>query len=343
MISAIAIIFTFSVVVFVHELGHFLVALKFGVKVDTFSLGFGPELFGFTHKGIRYRISAVPLGGYVKMKGENMEDEGSKEADAFMGQKPLKRIAILFSGAFMNFLTGMLIFAGVIYTSGIPEMINKPVIGSVTEGSPAYQAGILPGDTVKSVNGIRVRTWQELSLLISKSGSAVELYIQREDSSFSITVTPRMSEELGRPLIGITAPFKTVRYGLAESLVEGVRYTFLLCWKLLISLWLMVAGKMAAAVAGPIGIGQVITQAAGQGVSQLFQLIALISVNLGFINLFPIPILDGGHILFAVIEMIKGEPLDARKVNVANVIGLSLIVALLIFATWQDLLRIFIR
>jgi len=343
-ITALAIVITFSIVVFVHELGHFFTALKYGVKVEVFSLGFGPELLGKTHKGIRYRISAVPLGGYVKLKGENAEDENARENDAFMGIDPLKRIVILAAGAGMNFLTGIIIFFLIIYFTGMPQMVDKPVIGAVGEGTPAQEAGLQGGDRVLSVNGKEVGTWTELSALISESpDKEIKLRVKRDSRVFTVAVKPEMNDQAGRALIGIAASFEVIKLGFFSSLWAGIKYTALLCWRLIAALWLMITGRMAAAIAGPVGIAQVVSQAAGQGLVSLFQLIALISVNLGFINLFPIPILDGGHIIFALIEKIKGAPLDQKKVNIANMVGLAIIMALFIFATWQDILRLFIK
>jgi regulator of sigma E protease len=338
--SILAILVTFSIVVFVHELGHFIIALKSGVKVYVFSLGFGPEILGITYKGIRYRISAFPLGGYVKMKGENPDDEDARESDAFMGLEPIRRIGILGAGPLMNFIAGMIIFSLVIYTWGLPRFVDKPIIGGVAADSPAYRSGVKEGDKVISVNGKGVSTWQELSIYIGKSeGEPVQLRIKRNEEIIIISVKPEINEEIGRALIGITASFENVKLGFLKSFLEGAKYTIFLCWKLIEALWLMITGKMAAALTGPVGIAKVVTEAANEGIAQLFQLIALISVNLGFINLFPIPILDGGHIVIAVIEKIKGSPIDPKKVNIANIIGLAIILTLLFFVTWQDIIR----
>lgn len=339
-----SIILTFSIVVFVHELGHFLMAIKAGVKVETFSLGFGPEIMGITFRGIRFKLSVIPLGGYVKMKGENPEEKDARESDAFMGLDPIKRIGILMAGPGMNFIAAMLIFSMVVYFTGLSKFIDKPIIGGIAADSPAYQAGLKKGDRIVSVNGGEVSTWQDLTMLIGKNNeTSVQLQIERDGEYIFIEIIPKMNEEIGRALIGITASFENIKLGLLGSFWEGFTYTLLLCLKMLESLWLMLTGKMAAAIAGPVGIAKIVTSAAGEGISNLFQLIAFISINLGIINLFPIPVLDGGHILFAVLEKIKGSPLDAKKINLANLIGLSLIITLLVFATWQDIIRNFFK
>jgi regulator of sigma E protease len=339
--SALSILITFSIVVFVHELGHFLTAISMGVRVYTFSLGFGPELFGITRKGIRYRISALPLGGYVKMKGESAEDEGAYESDGFMGQDPFKRIAILVAGPFMNFLTGMIIFSFVLYSSGLPRLVDKPVVGGfVSENTPAEKAGILPGDTVVSINDHEIKSWNDIAVNI-ESDKVNHMVLKRDEQTLSVDVKAEINKELNRPLIGIMQSYEVVKLGFFKSIFEGARYTVLLCVRLVEALWLMISGQMKAAIAGPVGIAQIVSKAANEGLIQLFQLIALISVNLGFLNLLPIPILDGGHIVFSVVEKIKGSPLDMKKVNIANIIGMSLLLTLLIFAMWQDIIRLF--
>ncbi len=340
MISILAIIITISIVVFVHELGHFLAALKMKVNVEVFSIGFGPEIIGITHKGIRYRISIIPLGGYVKMKGENPLDESVNEDDSFMGKNPVQRIFILLAGAFMNFVTGFVIFSIIIYFTGLPQFTDKPVIGGIGSDSPAMIAGFKEGDRILAINAIEIRTWQEMSQVISKSGETeLNIKIERADTLREIIVTPQINKNINRALIGISPHYEIVKMGFIGSILEGIKHTIFLCVKLAEALWLIVTGQMAAAVVGPIGIARVVSRAAGEGAVQLFQLIAIISINLGFINLLPVPVLDGGHILFAIIEKIKGSPLDPKKVNIANTVGLALILMLFLWVFFNDIVN----
>ena len=341
MISLIAIIFTFSVVIFVHELGHFIVALKSGVHVEVFSLGFGPELIGFTLKEVRYRISAIPLGGYVKMKGESAEDESAREPGSFMNLSPLKRIPILASGAVMNFITGAVIIFFIIYTMGMTRFINEPVIGGVEDDTPAMEAGFMPGDRVLSIEGTEITTWNELAETVrARGGEETEFTVQRDGEILQIEAVPVPESERvpGRGALGITSSVEVVRPGFFRSILESLLYVVSVCLMLIEFLWMMFTGRMAAEVSGPLGIGKAVADAASHGISPLFQLIALISVQLGLLNLFPVPILDGGHILMALIEKIKGSALDPKKVMVANLIGVTLLLSLLLFATWQDAL-----
>ncbi len=344
MITALAIILTFSIVVFVHELGHFLVALKIGIKVETFSLGFGPEIIGVTRKGIRYRLSLLPLGGYVKMKGENPVEEGADDKDSFVSQDPLNRLKVLFAGPVMNFLAGALIFSMILYLIGLPRVVDEPKIGGVMENSPALEAGIQDGDKVLSINQEEVSTWEEVTGTIARySENKINLKIDRDGNIINIAVQAQFMEEHDRKLIGIIPVVEQIKSGFFRAFYEGFKYTGYLTVEILRSLWLMITGRMEAEVAGPVGIGGLISDAAGEGLGHLFQFIAIISINLGMINLFPIPVLDGGHIIFAVIEKIKGSPVDEKKMNIANMIGLALLFSLLIFVTWQDIARIFLE
>ncbi len=341
--SALAIVITFSVVVFVHELGHFIVALKTGILVETFSFGFGPEIAGFSRRGIRYKISAIPLGGYVKMKGEDPDREDAGDEDAFMGQSPFKRIGVLVSGPLMNFLTGIIIFALIIYFSGMPVITDEPVIGEVREDSPAEAANLRPKDEIVAVNGEKPNTWAGLAELINKKGTEgpINFKINRGGKLINITVTPKYNKKVGRNIVGISALVHMKKAGLLKSFAEGAKYTVFICVRLVKALYLMITGQMKAAISGPVGIAKIVSQTAEKGAVQFFQLLAFISVNLGFINLLPIPILDGGHVVIALIEKAKGSPVDPEKVNIANVIGFSLLITLLLFATYKDLIGIF--
>lgn len=341
--SVLAVVITLSVVIFTHELGHFLVALKSGIVVETFSLGFGPELIGFSRKGVRYKISAVPLGGYVKMKGENPDQEGAADEDAFMGQPPLKRIGVLVAGPGMNFITGIVIFTLIIYFTGMPVITDEPVIGRVKDGTPAAEAGFSAGDRILSVDGRRPQTWNELAELINEKGSEgpINFKLERDGRIKNITVQARYNEEAGRHMVGISAPIEMKKAGPLKSIVEGVKYTVFISIRLAEALWLMITGQLEAAISGPVGIAKIVSETASRGAVPFLQLLAFISVNLGFLNLLPVPILDGGHVVIALIEKFKGSPVDPEKVNIANILGFSLLIALMLFVTYKDIIGLF--
>ena len=343
MLTAVAIIFTFGIVVFFHEFGHFLAAKRSGVKVEKFSLGFGPEIIGFTKGGTRYLLSAVPLGGYLKMAGENPEEAREGKPDEFLSQPWYKKIFIVLAGPVMNFVLAILLFSLVVFVWGQPVVkMDEARIGEVTIDSPADKAGLKSGDKIIAIDGTAVTTWEDMSKVIhNKANQPVELKISRQEQELKIKVVPKYDKERKVGLIGIVAPFEMKRMNLLNSLLKGVEQT--IDWSVLTLkfLGLMIVGKVKADVSGPVGIGQLISQVASTGLSNLFYLIAIISVNLGLFNLFPIPILDGGHIMFFTYEGISGKPLDVKKVNIAQVIGMSILIAIMIFATYKDFLRIF--
>jgi len=342
MISFLAIVFTFSLVIFVHELGHFIFAVKSGVSVKIFSLGFGPELIGFTKNGVRYRLSAIPLGGYVEMKGQSLEEEDALEPGSFMSLPPLKRIPILVSGAGMNFITGMIILFFMFFTAGFYIHSNTAKVGGVMEGYPAVEAGFKENDRILSIGGEEVGSWDDVTEQISSRGGVeTEFVLERGGEVFSVTAVPEFDPAKERGFMGITSPVEYIRPGFFRSIKESVMLTYELCRGLLTFIGRMIIGSAPPDVSGPIGIAQAVSEAAGAGLAPLFQLIALISIQLGFINLFPIPILDGGHIVLSVLEKIKGGRLDAKKVMAANMVGIVLLLSLVLFASWQDLQRIF--
>jgi regulator of sigma E protease len=343
MLTAIAIIFTFGIVVFFHEFGHFLAAKRTGVKVEKFSLGFGPEIIGFTKGDTRYLLSLVPLGGYLKMAGENPEEEREGKPDEFLSQPWYKKIFIVFCGPLMNFVLAILLFSLVIFVWGQPVVkTDEARIGEVTIDSPADKAGLKSGDNIVSIDGTTVVTWEDMSKIIHyKANQSVELAILRNGQELKVKVIPKYDKDRKVGLIGIVAPFEMKRMNIFNSLIKGVEQTY--DWSVLTLkfLGLMIIGKVKADVSGPVGIGQLISQVARTGISNLFYLIAIISVNLGLFNLFPIPILDGGHIMFFTYEGLSGKALDAKKVQVAQVMGMSILIAIMIFATYKDFLRIF--
>ncbi len=342
LINALAIVVTFSVVVFVHELGHLITALRAGVEVKAFSLGFGRELFGFTRNGIRYKISAIPLGGYVKMKGEDPSEEDARSEGALMGLSPFKRIGVLASGAFMNFLTGAVIFSAIILLTGMAVPDEKPIIGEVLENSPAAEAGIREGDLVIAVDGEKIERWEDIPRVIGETGEEpVEITLKRDQVEEKITVTPEIDPASGRPMIGITQQYEMVMAGPVRSVAAGFTQTGVMSWMVLRHVYLMITRQLEADVAGPIGIGMHISQAAHAGLEQLFWLIAFISINLGLINLFPIPVLDGGHIIIALVEKVKGAPLKIKTIQAANLIGLAILIALMVYVFYADILRLF--
>ncbi|MFH1784185.1 MAG: RIP metalloprotease RseP [bacterium] len=345
MFTAFAIIFTFGIVVFFHELGHFIAAKKSGVRVEKFSLGFGPELFGFTKGDTRYLVSLVPLGGYVKMAGENPEEGKESAPDEFLVQPWYKKVFIVFSGPVMNFVLAVLLFALVAFVWGIPvPKTDEARIGEVSAGSPAERAGLKKGDLIMSIDEKRVSDWEDMSRIIHYSANKeLELILARKDQELTVNVTPEFNEQSHVGLIGIAAPFDMVKMNMFQSAMTGIEQTA--DWSVLIVKFIgwMVMGKVKAEVSGPVGVGQLIAKVAKTGFENLLYFIGIISVHLGIFNLLPVPILDGGHIMFFTVEGIKGSPIDPKKLNIAQIVGMTLLIALMLFATYKDFLRLFIK
>jgi len=332
-------------------LGHFLMAKWSGVTVLRFSLGFGPKVLSTQRGETEYCISAIPLGGYVKMLGEDLDEEVSEQdlGRSFPNQPVLKRMGIVLAGPLSNLLLAIVIFTLVYAFSGIPQMTTQ--IGTVNPGSPAAQAGIQDGDRVLSINGKPMKDWDELSRTIQELGEKpLTLEIQRveEIKTFEVTAEVRevkniFGELIKRPVIGITASGSfTVQE--VNPLYAGY-YSLVQTWNLS-KLFLTTVVKLVQRIipmdtlGGPILIAQMAGQQAREGLLNLVYFTALISVNLGILNLLPIPILDGGHLLFFLVEAILGRPIGIRKMEVAQKVGMVFLILLMAFVFYNDIMRL---
>lgn len=354
------IVFVLGVLIFVHELGHFLFAKWSGVGVLKFSLGFGPALVGRRIGETEYVVSAIPLGGYVKMLGEGdgpgQGGAGFSEADrqrAFSEQPVRKRFLIVFAGPGFNLLGALvlLIFSAIAF--GLPILTEKAVIGGVLEDGAAAEAGLKSGDRVVAVNGAPVSSWKEMADAINGSrGTPIELTIERAgEPARTVTVTPRyevprnvFNEAAGsrRYMIGVQPAPEFRRLPVGEAIWVGVQETAGLTWLTVQALVKLVQGQISAkTIGGPLLIGQQTIQQAEQGLSSLVRFMALLSINLGVLNLLPVPVLDGGHLLFFVIEMVTRRPVSIRTREIAQQVGLSLLILLMGFALFNDLMRLF--
>jgi regulator of sigma E protease len=351
MITALATIIVLGVLIFVHELGHFLVAKLFGVRVDAFSLGFPPKLL---HKKIGdtdYRLSVVPLGGYVKLFGENPKDEVPPELQSVsFSHHPLwHRFLIVLAGPTFNLIFAALALTLVFTFSGIPYLTTE--IGGVKEGSPAAQAGLQKGDQILSVGGQAVNRWEQLSAKIRQSGETpLTLSVRRGDRDFQVQVTPQRMEtadifgaKVSAVIIGISSGDTPAveQVGPIQALTVGVVYTGRLTWLTVESLYKLVVREVPLkSIGGPILIAQMAGKQAEMGVTYLVQFMAALSINLFLINLLPIPVLDGGHLFFFTLEAIRGKPLPLQHREMAQGLGLMLILALMILVFYQDILRL---
>jgi regulator of sigma E protease len=349
--SILSAIIVLGILVFVHELGHFLLAKRLGVGVLTFSLGFGPKLIGKKIGETQYQISAVPLGGYVKLIGENPEEEIKEEdlSHSFSNQPIWKRACIVSAGPFFNFFLAVVLFF-TINLFGIPTFPAK--IGEVSPGLSAEKAGLKKGDVILSIDGENVSKWEDLSKIIRGSkGKELSFKVKRGDEILEMKISPKAStvkdlfgEEVHVFMIGIkpSEEIVTQKIGPLVALGKGFSQTWQGIQLTVVSIVKLIQGVIPAkTIGGPILITQLAGEQAKRGLLSLVLFMAILSINLGVINLFPIPILDGGHFLFLGLEAILRRPISIKKMEVAQQIGLIFIILLMLFAFYNDLIRIF--
>lgn len=354
--AALFFIFGLSVLVFIHEMGHYLAARSVGVAVEAFSIGFGPEIFGWNDRvGTRWKVSLIPLGGYVKlyaMTGEIEPDAVPKKRrhEAFCFKSVPARMWVVFAGPLFNFLFAIFALAGLFMTSG--EKIPMPVVGSVAVESPAEVAGLQTGDRVLTINGQPLANWNELSETVRASeGQALTLELQRGETTETVTVTPERREVtslLGEVsvhyMVGIGQGnvFESREVGVLEATWLGVTRTWDITVMIAKAVWRMLTLQMDADVGGPLTIAKVAGDSASQGWDAFIMFLVFISVNLGLLNLFPIPVLDGGHLVYFAVEAVKGKPLGEKAQEIGYRVGFAMILMLMAFAFYKDIVRIVI-
>jgi regulator of sigma E protease len=430
--TTVSFIVVLGILIFIHELGHFAVAKWSGVGVEKFSLGFGPKLIGITYGETEYRLSLLPLGGYVKMTGENPGEEVSDfdKARSFNHKRVGTRALIVVAGPVMNLVLAVILFP-IIFMIGIsvPAYLDKapvvafvaaetpasiagvqkgdkvlsidgeavddwesflstvilspnaelqlvleragksrnvsvtpvasettgggylgihppmrPVVGTLSKGYPAEKAGLLPGDLILAIDGTEITHWAELEKFIKKSGVKRTFLVERAGATFTVDIEPKQSADTEVFLIGISRDEAQVlrRYGFSEAVVKGIDSSYKMTAQLFTVIKGLVVGQYSMkTLGGPIMIAQVAGSAAKSGIADLLSLVAFLSLQLGIINLFPIPVLDGGHLLFFGVEAIKGKPLSERFMGAAQQVGVVLLVALMLMVTYNDFMRIF--
>ncbi|MBI4687738.1 MAG: RIP metalloprotease RseP [Nitrospirae bacterium] len=348
--SFIGAIVLLGVLIFVHELGHFIFAKLSGVRVLKFSLGFGPKIIGKKVGDTEYLLSAVPLGGYVKMLGEEAGEE-LKEEDkkwAYNYQPVGKRLGIVFAGPAFNLIFAVVLFA-FIFSVGMPVLV--PHIGEVLKDSPAQKAGLLKGDEIIGINSADIKRWDELTDVIHNSpGKEVTLKIKRGENVFTLQIVPErkkspniFGEEKEVGLIGIAPSGKTFikKEPAHNAIADAFKKTYEIIVLTILGIIKLIQRVIPAkTIGGPILILQMAGKQASAGFLDFFVFMALISINLGILNLLPIPILDGGHILFLSIEALRGKPLKEKTMMIAQRVGMALIILLMTFALYNDILRL---
>ncbi|MEE9543670.1 MAG: RIP metalloprotease RseP [Thermodesulfobacteriota bacterium] len=430
MITILSFVLVLGVLIFIHELGHFAVAKLVGVGVEKFSLGFGPKILGFTRGETEYRVSILPLGGYVKMTGESVDDEVSEEdrKKSFTHKPISRRAAIVVAGPIMNLVLAFLLLP-IIYMIGVSvpayldsparlgyvtvgeaaskaglekgdtvEFVNgdkikkwedlititalspdrvldikysrggvsfetqltpeasksgagiggffppmAPRVATVSKGYPAEEAGIEDGDLILSIDGAKITHWAELEGMVSKSEKPLAIVVDREGATHEFEITPQYNEEREIYLIGVSRAEEMIqkRFGLFKAVAQGFRSALEMTVKLFEIIKGLIVGQYSLkTLGGPIMIAQVAGQAAESGIVELIGLMAFLSLQLGIINLFPIPVLDGGHLVFFGIEFIRGRPLSDKVISVTQQVGIALLITLMVLVTYNDIFRI---
>lgn len=353
-------LFVLTIVVFFHELGHFLVGRACGVGVVTFSIGFGPELFGWNDRyGTRWRVSLIPLGGYVKFVGDEsaastpdrdgLEGMSATDRDrAFQTKSVARRAAIVAAGPIANFVLAVVIFSGLFMLSGRVDLAAK--VGDVTADGAAAAAGIRAGDLIVSIEGHPIETFMDVMRLVSdRAGEKTDFVVERDGARIETTLTPRLFEEKSRfgvqrrGLVGIRASNdpedrRLRRFSPPQAVVEGAKETWFVVARTASYLGGLFTGRESIdQLGGPLRVAQISGEVAGMGMAALINLAAVLSVSIGLLNLFPVPMLDGGHLVFYAAEAARGRPLSDRAQDIGFRIGLALILMLMLVSSWNDI------
>ena len=379
MTTIVAAIFVFGLLVLVHELGHFMVAKLTGMRVDEFAIGFGPKLWSRKYGETLYAIRAVPLGGFNRIAGmdyeiiERMGNEAEEKADdggresgwrryipsvnrenvvmvpddegagerAYFRRPIWARMLMVLAGSFMNFVLPMFIFFGIFYFSGVATPSPEPVIGAVMAEKPAAMAGLMKGDRILTIDGMEVAKWDDISRSIQGAeGKPFKLTYQRDGEVRSTTLIPEEEPESKRVIIGITSSADIHQPGILEAAGLAAQKVFFVLMAMVGALIQLMLGSVGAeALSGPVGIVQMTGEVANQGILPLLNFAAFLSLNLGLINLLPVPALDGGHFVMLVLEGLRGKPLGPKAMYYIQAAGVTLLVSLMIFTTFNDLMK----
>lgn len=348
MLSLVSFLIVLSVLVSVHELGHFIFAKRLGVRVEKFSFGFGPKIFSKKWGDTEYVISSIPLGGYIKMAGDEPGEELTGKDWEYLSRSTLERFEIIFAGPLLNYILALMIFS-VIFMFGSPTLTTE--VGGILKGYPAEKMGISVGDKVVSIDGKKVQLWEEMTEIIHrKVDGAMRLAIERGDKTFEMDIAPIVretkdifGEKVRIALIGIAPSqrIEKVRYGPLRSFYMGSKKLFQLTLITYKALFSIVTGRLSVkeSMTGPIGIFIITGKAMQLGIIYIFHLMGVLSASLAIFNLLPFPVLDGGHIIFLALEKLRGKPLSTRTQEMITNIGISFLVLLTLFIFYSDIVK----
>ena len=338
LITILGAVFVFGVIVMIHELGHFLTAKACGMRVDEFAIGIGPNVIQKQKGETLYSIRLLPLGGFNKIAGMDPSEEVGERG--FSNKPVWQRFIVIAAGATFNFLLAIVIYFCIFAFHGTTVPSHEPVIGDTFAGNPAAEAGIQQGDRILTINGQSIQEWKDITQsLQGHSNHVVSVTLDRKGEIISTTVIPRESGD--RAVIGINPVMDVKQYGIGESAVYAVTHTGSTIMEMLQGLWNIVTGHSKGDVAGPIGVAQMAGQVAQHGFISLLLFTALLSLNLGVINLLPIPVLDGGRLVLLILEGITGRKLPEKALQYIQMTGVGLLLLVFVYSTFQDILRLF--
>lgn len=329
-INIIIALLIFGIVVAVHEFGHFFVAKLNKITVHEFAIGMGPVIFQKEKNGTNYSLRAIPMGGFVAMEGE---DEESDDPNAFCQKHPLQKMAVIFAGPFMNFVLTIVTFILLFTLSGVP--VNK--VGNIIENSPASKSELKVGDEIKSINGTNIKSWNDIPTTIAGTKGDVTLQVIRDGQAMEITITPE--EKNGRRTVGIYPMYEK---NFSSSISQAFSQTYNVSLSMLDFIKKLFTGKVDFNyVSGPVGIVKEMGSSVNSGLATVINYIAFISLNLGIMNLLPIPALDGFRLLTSFVELITRKKLNKKMEYIVNAAGMIFLISIMLLVTYKDLIKIF--
>ena len=339
--TVIAVVVVFGILVLVHELGHFVTAKMTGMRVDEFAIGFGPKIFSYKRGETVYSLRAIPLGGFNDIAGMTKEDNKAGER-GFCEKSVPKRMLVIVAGSVMNLLLPVFIFWGIFFFNGVSTPSNEPILGGVATNKAADKAGLKAGDKIIAINGKEVTSWSEIVAGIRNTTGEMEIVYERNGAKNTAKVESAYDEMYKRNMIGIIGATITTPAGLFESAGLAIKQTVSIIGQMIAELGRLLSQFSGEGLAGPVGVVHMTGEVAKMGITPLLNFMAFLSLNLGIINLFPIPVLDGGHFLALMIEGAIGKPINGKILHVAQMCGIAILAMLMLYATKNDIVRLFL-
>ncbi len=342
LLTIVSAVFVFGLLVLVHEWGHFITAKMTNMRVDEFAIGFGPKLISWQKGETLYALRAIPLGGFNRIAGMDLDEEENDAGDRAYFKRPIwARMIVILAGSVMNFVLPVILFFLIFLCVGVQTPSTEPIVGAVMANRPAASAGIMAGDRITSINGQTINEWANISEVFKDSaGKPFEVTYLRGDESRHTTVIPVLDESSNRVVIGIQGSVVSQEVSIGEAASLSVEKTWRIFKAMLEALAMLVTKEGASSeLSGPIGVAQMAGEVAQHGFIPLLNFAAFLSLNLGIVNLLPVPALDGGHFITLVIEAVRGKQMSKKAMYYIQAVGVVILMSLMIFATFNDITR----